>query len=126
MLEFLVSFLGELLLQIFAEVLLELGVHAVAEPFRRPPRPWMAALGYALFGAVAGGLSLWVLPQHLLPSGLLRALNVLLVPVLVGACMAALGRWRSQRGHAAWRIDSFSYGYLFALAFALIRFQFAG
>lgn len=72
MLEFLIEILGEFVLQAVGEALLELGFHSLAEPFRKPPNPLLAALGYAIFGALAGGLSLMLLPTHLTPSGLPR------------------------------------------------------
>jgi hypothetical protein len=125
MLEFIVEVLGEFLLQVLGEALLELGFHSLAEPFRKPPNPWLAALGYAIFGALAGGLSLLVFPAHLTPAGLPRLANLLLTPLAVGLCMGAMGTWRAKRGDSVLRIDKFSYGYLFALIMALVRFQFA-
>lgn len=125
MLEFIVEILGEFLLQALGEALMELGFHSLAEPFRKPPNPWLAALGYAIFGALAGGLSLLVFPAHLTPAGLPRLANLLLTPLAVGLCMSAMGAWRSKRGDILLRIDRFSYGYLFALTMALVRFQFA-
>jgi hypothetical protein len=38
--------------------------------------------------------------------------------------MVALGAWRAQRGEPLLRLDRFSYGYLFALSQALVRFRF--
>jgi hypothetical protein len=125
MLEFLLEFIGEFLVQVVVEALVELGLHSVAEPFRQPPNPWLAALGYALFGAALGGLSLWALPAYLTPPGAARVANLVLTPIAVGACMVALGAWRAQRGEPLLRIDRFSYGYLFAFSLALVRFQFA-
>lgn len=125
MLEFLIEILGEFVLQAVGEALLELGFHSLAEPFRKPPNPLLAALGYAIFGALAGALSLLFLPDHLTPSGLPRLANLLLTPIATGLCMVAMGAWRSRRGDALLRIDRFSYGYLFALSLALVRFQFA-
>jgi hypothetical protein len=125
MLEFIVEILGEFLLQALGEALMELGFHSLAKPFRKPPNPWLAALGYAIFGALAGGLSLLVLPAHLTPAGIPRLANLLLTPLAVGLCMGAMGAWRAKRGDSVLRIDRFSYGYLFALTMALVRFQFA-
>lgn len=125
MLELLFQVIGEFLLQVFVEALAELGFHSLAEPFRRPPNPWLAALGYTIFGAALGGLSLLVLPAHLTPSGAARIANLVLTPIAVGACMAAFGSWRAKRGEQRLRIDKFSYGYLFALSLALVRFYFA-
>ncbi|MCP5158958.1 MAG: hypothetical protein H6974_01065 [Gammaproteobacteria bacterium] len=122
MIEFLLELLGEFLLQVLGEALVELGLHSLAEPFRRPPNPWLAALGYGLFGALIGGLSLLIIPHHLISAGFSRIVNLVLTPVAVGVCMACFGAWRARRGDRVLRIDRFSYGYLFALALALVRF----
>jgi len=125
MFELLFSIFGEFLLQIIVEALFELGLHTLAEPFRHKRNPWLAAAGYAVFGAAFGGLSLLVFPSHLVLNHLGQLANLLLAPVAAGLAMAILGAWRARRGQDALRIDSFSYGYLFALAFALVRFFFA-
>jgi len=44
MLEFIFELLGEFLLQVVGEALIEIGFHSLAEPFRRPPNPWLAAI----------------------------------------------------------------------------------
>lgn len=125
MLEFLLQLLGEFLLQVIGEALVELGLHSLAEPFRKPPNPWLAALGYVIFGAVLGALSLLVLAHHLTPEGPLRWLNLLLTPVAVGGLMVAMGAWRARRGDPLLHINHFFYGFLFALSWALVRFFFA-
>lgn len=100
MLELLIQFFGEFMLQAVGEVLLELGLHALAEPFRKTANPWLASVGYAIFGAVFGGLSLLAFP-------------------------AGVGAWRARRGESLFRIDRFSYGFLFAGSLAAIRFKYA-
>jgi hypothetical protein len=125
MLEFLLQVLGEFLLQAIGEALLEVGLHCLAEPLKKPPNSWLASLGYAIFGAIFGGLSLLVLPHHLTPAGALRITNLVLTPIAVGGLMSAMGAWRARRGETTFRIDRFSYGFLFALVFALVRFEFA-
>jgi hypothetical protein len=126
MFEFLFEVLGEFVLQAVVEALVELGFHSLAEPFRQPPNPWLAALGYTLFGAAAGGVSLWVVPSHLVAAEPWRLANLVLTPIAVGSMMCLAGAWRARRGEPVMRIDRFSYGYLFALALALVRFTFAG
>lgn len=123
--EFVFSILGELLLQVLGEVLVNIGFHSLAGPLRRQPKPWLAAVGYLLFGAVVGGLSLLVFPNYLVASKNLRVANAALSPILAGLCMAALGAWRARHGQAVLRIDKFAYGYLFALSLGLVRFWFA-
>ena len=123
--EFLFEIFGEFLLQILTETLAEAGLQSVAEPFQMQPRPWLAALGYLLFGAVLGGMSLWLFPNYFMATKGLRIANAVLAPIVAGLCMAAIGAWRARRGQSVLRIDQFSYGYLFALAFGLMRFWFA-
>ena len=122
--EFLFEFLGEFLLQAFGELFLELGIRSLAEPFERRPNPWMASLGYALFGAIMGGLSLLVFP-HLLVAARLRVPNLFLTPIASGALMGLFGYWRRRDDDVTPPFDRFVYGFLFALAFALVRFFFA-
>jgi hypothetical protein len=124
--EFLFSFLGEFVLQVLGEVFIEVGLHSLAEPFRKEPKPWLAAVGYMVFGAVIGGLSLLVFPHYLVASKGLRVANAALSPIAAGLSMAIMGKWRARRGQAVLRIDKFAYGYVFALAFGLVRFWFAG
>ena len=125
MLAFLFEIVGEILLQGVIEALAELGLHSIAEPFRKPRNPWLAATGYAIFGAVAGGLSLLLLPSHLVTGEAMRMVNLVLTPIAAGLLMCAMGAWRAQRGDTVLRIDRFAYGYLFALALAIVRFAFA-
>ena len=103
--ELFIQLLGDFLLQVLGEALLELGLHSLAEPFQREPNPWVAAGGYTLFGCVFGGLSLLVFWTHLTPVGLPRLLNLLLTPLAAGSIMSAIGRWRSSRGETVFRID---------------------
>ena len=124
MLELLLELLGEFLLQAVTQVLGELGLHSMAEPFRRPPNPWLAAVGYLIFGSIAGGLNLLVFPSHLVGENL-RLANLVLTPCAVGLLMAWLGSWRRRQGQATLRIDRFSYGFLFAFSLALVRLRWA-
>ncbi len=120
MLELILELLGEFLLQVVGEALFEIGFHSLAEPFRRPPNPWLAAIGYALFGAILGGISLLAFPNNLVPEAW-RVANLVATPIAVGAIMTLMGAWRARRGQQVLRIDRFAYGYLFALFIALIR-----
>jgi hypothetical protein len=123
--EFLFEILGEFILQFVGEVLLEVGLQALAAPFRKESSAWLAAIGYAVFGAVLGALSLLVFPNYLMADKSLRVANAALSPIVAGLGMAAMGKWRARRGQAVLRIDKFAYGYLFALGFGLVRFGFA-
>jgi hypothetical protein len=125
MLEVLIEILGEFILQFFGELLLEIGLHALAEPFRREPNIWLASLGYTFFGCAIGGLSILVFPTHFTPAGFLRIVNLFATPLVVGACMAALGAWRKKRSDSVFLVDRFLYGFIFAAGTACVRFKFA-
>jgi hypothetical protein len=132
--ELLMQFLMELLLQViwilfelFAqaiiEVLAEIGLRILGEPFRRtqPIDPFWAGTGYLVYGAIAGGLSLFLPRMFTIPWSL-RMLNLIITPVVCGFIMAKVGQLRERRGNRPLRIDTFMYGYLFALAMAAVRF----
>ena len=122
--ELIFQFVFEFILQIVFEVLAELGLHSVKEPFKKPPNPWLAAIGYAILGASAGALSLWIFPTLFLVSENAQIAGVVLTPIVAGVAMAAFGAWRHRRNQNIIRLDKFAYGYLFALAMALVRFAF--
>jgi VIT1/CCC1 family predicted Fe2+/Mn2+ transporter len=124
-LEILLELLLELIFQVCGELLAELGLRSLAQPFQRQPNVWLAALGYLLLGGVVGALSVWLLPQHFTGEGWPRLANLVITPVLAGLAMAALGFWRARRGDVLLRIDRFACGYLFALAVAVVRYNFA-
>lgn len=107
-----------------AEALAEFGLHSMREPFRTPPKPWLAAIGYAILGTIAGAISLLILPTLFVHSHGLQLMNVVVTPIAAGLAMMAIGAWRRRRDQELIRIDQFAYGYLFALAMALVRYSF--
>lgn len=122
----LLQFLGELVMQVIIEVIAELIGHSIKTPFRRtkPINPWLAVTGYFLFGTVAGGISLWLFPENFIHAPWLRLTNLILTPLAAGIVMSALGAWRRRKEQQLIRLDTFAYGFCFALAMTLIRFFF--
>ena len=120
--EVIFQFLGELLLQVVFEFLAELGLRSAREVFKRPSNPLLATIGYSLYGAIAGGLSLWWHPAHFTKTLAIRITVLILVPLLSGIAMSLLGAWRRRRDQYLINLDRFAYGYVFALAMALVRF----
>jgi len=120
---FILEALFEMLAQAVFEVLAEVGLRSLAEPFRRTPpiNPVLAGIGYAMYGAAAGCLSL-LLPKMFVVAWWLRLLNLVITPVACGFLMAKVGHIREKRGDRTMRIDTFLYGYLFALAMAVVRY----
>ena len=125
---FVFELFGEVLLQVIFEVLAEIGFHSLKDPFRdsRPSHPLLAALGYGLLGALAGAVSVVLVPQALVIRPALRIANLILSPIAAGLVMSLLRSFRLRRGQAPVGLDSFAYGYAFALAMALVRFYWAG
>lgn len=115
--------LFEILAQAVFEVAAEVGLRSLVEPFQRsrPTNPFLAGVGYLLYGAIAGDLSLLIPRLFTIPLWL-RVLNVVVTPVACGLIMVKLGQIREKRGEKPIRINRFLYGYLFALAMAVVRF----
>lgn len=120
------------ILEALLEVLLQVGFGALGEILGRALKkpsadfqsvhPWWGALGYAVFGAAMGFVSLQVFPTLMIQSPTLRMVNVVLAPVLTGASMAALGAWRRKNDQAIMRLDTFAYGVYFGFAMSLVRY----
>ena len=102
-------------------------MRALGAPFRsaRQVSPWVAALGGIVYGGVIGGISLWIFPVAYLSAPWARILNLAVTPLAAGLAMSLMGAWRRRRGEDLVRLDRFSYGVLFALSTALVRYAFA-
>ena len=123
--EFIFQILGELLLQMMVEALFELGLHGLADTVKRPKSPALSALGFAIWGAMAGGLSLLIFPTSPIHNPTLRLFNLFFTPVALGFAMMFIGKIRSKKGQRLVRLDHFGYGFTFAFAMALVRFMWA-
>jgi hypothetical protein len=119
--------LAELMLQFVFELLAELGMHSFRKTRKqeKPIHPMLATLGYIIFGGMAGWISLLLFPSLFISSPTLSAVNLVLTPIIAGGAMAAVGAWRRKRGEELIRLDRFAYGFVFALAMAVIRYAFA-
>jgi len=122
--ELLFELFGELLLQIVFELLAELGWRGLGAPFRKSAHPAVAGVGYAVFGGIAGALSLWLVPTLFIASPVGRVVNVVVTPLLAGGSMALLGAWRRRHGQTTVLLDRFAYAFIFAMAMALVRLRF--
>ena len=92
---------------------------------RKELGPIPSAALYVSIGAFLGWVSLFLKPEHMLSDPMSSYINLALSPIFAGACMMALGSLRKKHGRRVLRMDKFFYGYLFALAFSLMRFLFA-
>ena len=119
--ELIFQFIGEVLIQ----GLLELGFRSLADVFGRRRSPVLSTLGSFLWGSLAGGISLLIVPAAFIEGSNLRLLNLFLTPVAVGVAMALLGRLRARKGAPLVQLDHFGYAFTFAFAMALVRFVWA-
>jgi predicted benzoate:H+ symporter BenE len=124
LLEFVVWFLGELLIQLAVELLIELGIesirHSVRE--RKEADPVLAAIGYVLLGALAGAISVGALPWRITRGLPLRLVGLALYPLIAGAAMHAFGERRRRTGVNTTGLATFWGGACFAFGMSLLRF----
>ena len=125
-LEFFFSIFGEMLLQLLAEVLLDLGMDSLAETVRsrKKRNPVYAFFGYALLGGLIGGLSLLIFPELLLDNKSHAIGNMIITPLVAGLMMMSIGLIKRRRHKIIIRLDSFLFGYIFALMMAVTRYIF--
>ena len=123
--EILLQFLGEILLQVGFEFLAEIGAHGLADTLKKPKNPVLSAIGFIVWGAVAGAISLLILPNSVIANPVFRQINVLVTPLVAGGVMMLIGRQRGKRGQSIVRLDRFGYAYAFALAMAVVRYVWA-
>jgi hypothetical protein len=125
-LELFLEIIFEGLLQLGSQLLVELGYRGLAETIapRQDRNPILAGFGYALLGLIVGGLSLFIFPEAIARGERFHGINVLVAPALAGLGMAGLGWLLERSGRRRLRIDSFAYGFIFALPMSLVRFYF--
>ena len=125
MFEILLQFLGEIGIQLVMELLAELGLHSVEDTLKRPRHPVWSTIGFAICGAMAGGISLLILPASPIADIELRRVNLIVTPLVAGGAMALIGRRKERRGIRTNRLDRFGYAFAFALAMAAVRYVWA-
>jgi hypothetical protein len=123
--EIILQFFGEILLQVVVELLVELGFHSLADTTKKTRNPVLSTIGFVIWGSMAGGLSLWIFPHSPISNPSLRALNLVVTPIIAGILMTLIGRFRDRRGQELVGLDRFGYALVFALSMSLVRFLWA-
>jgi hypothetical protein len=116
----------EALFELAGEAVLDLALRALGEAFESLDRanPVLASLGYAILGSLAGSVSLFVFPHPLVRPSRVHGISLLVSPVVTGLLMSFIGSSLRRQGKKVVQIESFGYGFAFALSMALIRFFF--
>lgn len=113
--EFAAEFVGALILRGLAEVF-------DTSEFKNP---LLACIGYVFLGGVTGALSLVFFPHPLFHPSRIPGISVIISPVLAGLGMWMVGATLRKQNKKVMQIESFGYGFAFALGMALVRFLFA-
>ena len=124
----LLSGLAEILLEVFFQVAIE----AVVALFSRCLRnvfsesnvvgPVLAAVGYLLLGIIFGIVSVFVVPHLIIRPSKIHGISLIVSPMVTGLIMSQVGVQIRRKGKKAVRIESFAYGFTFALGIAIVRF----
>jgi hypothetical protein len=124
----LLSAVGELLLEVFFQVVVEAIVALVVRSVRNvleesnAINPFLAGVGYFVLGIAFGIASLRVYPHPLFHPSKLHGISLVISPVITGFVMSQVGTVLRRKGKQAVRIESFGYGFTLALGLAIIRF----
>jgi hypothetical protein len=126
-LEIIFGFIGELILEIIGEALIEVGFHGTAERLSNRSRNRLLIGGaYAGFGAVLGFLSLYLFPKIIFANSVLPILYFIFSPIIAGLSLTTVS-WIINRGMrpVSWfELDKFTFGIVFALGYAVSRLLF--
>lgn len=120
--EIVLQILGEIIVQAGFEVVAELGFHSLEDTFKKPKNPVLSTIGFVLWGVMAGGISLLIIPKSLISNHAFREVNLFLTPLAVSGVMMLVGWWRGRRGQALVKLDRFGYAFVFAFAMASVRY----
>jgi cytochrome bd-type quinol oxidase subunit 1 len=89
----------------------------------RRANPVSAAVIFSMVGVCFGFLSVWLFPHHLVHPSRLHGISLLISSILTGLLMAQIGRTVRKWGRQPVLIESFGYGFVFALTMGLVRFS---
>ncbi len=121
-----VDILVEVFFQVAIEAIVALVTRSVRNLFSESSiiSPILAALGYLLLGLAAGVLSVRLFPHAIVPPSKIHGISLLVSPVITGLIMSQVGVVLRRKGKRTVQIESFAYGFTFALGVAIIRFAY--
>jgi hypothetical protein len=121
-----VEILAEVLFQVAIEAIIGLITRAIQRLFSETNdvSPIVAAIGYLLLGFLAGALSLLLIPHRLVPPSRIHGISLVVSPLITGMFMSQVGSLLRSKGKRTVQIESFAYGFAFALGVAIVRFAY--
>jgi hypothetical protein len=121
-----VEILAEMLFEVFLGAIVDLIVRSIRNLVAGSNAigPVLATAVYLLLGIGLGLLSVLLLPHSLIHRSRFHGLSLVVSPVLTGLVMSQVGRSLRRQGKDSIQIESFGYGFTFALGVAIIRFFF--
>jgi hypothetical protein len=127
------EFLLEAFLELIAAAILDLASRALLGLFTSlaeavKDNRALTGFMYALLGVLAGALSLLVLPHPLIHREhpiKFHGISLLISPIIAGLVLSSVGAVMRRWGKKVTPVETFGYGFSFALGMALIRFFFA-
>jgi hypothetical protein len=116
--------LFEVLFQVIVEAVVALVVRSVRNVFEETNaiNPILATTGYLLLGSAFGISSLFLFPHPFFRPSKFHGISLVISPIITGLVMSQVGIMLRRKGKQAVQIESFGYGFTFALGLAIIRF----
>jgi len=117
----------EVLFELLTEAILGLIVRSLGKLFSRATvlDPILATAFYLLLGCAFGAASLFLFPHPIFHPSKFHGVSLFVSPIITGLIMSQVGILLRWTGRQSVRIESFGYGFTFALGMAIIRFLFA-
>jgi hypothetical protein len=126
----LLSGIVEILLEVFFQVAIEAVVALVSRCIKNMlsesdvVSPVFAAAYYLLLGAIFGAVSVFIIPHPILRPARIHGISLIVSPLITGLIMSQVGVLLRRNGKKTVRIESFAYGFTFALGVAAVRFAY--
>ena len=126
----LLSGVAELLLEVIFELASEAFTALIIRSVRnlvgesRAINPLLAGTCYFLLGTACGVGSVFAFPHPLVHPSRVHGISVVITPLVTGLIMSKIGLMRRRKGRDSVQLESFGYGFTFALGLAIVRFAF--
>jgi hypothetical protein len=121
----LAEFLFELFFELFAEAIVALILRSLRNLLSDAIlSPIVAYVFYLSLGCAFGAASLLLFPHPIFHPSRLHGISLLISPAITGLVMSQVGAFLRRKGKESVRIESFGYGFTFALGLAIIRLAF--